>query len=442
ATAAVEDHATPAESDPQGTSQRPSSEPDSTLPVAPSSNAAISGIEEGRDSYKPGGFHPVYIGDIFAEKYEVLSKIGSGVYSTVWLVKDLTKLEEDEHRFRALKVLSAESYAEDHPILEREILKHLRDDGDKEELGYAYICHVIDDFEHHGPNVTHVCLVFELMGETLRSFGAWFRDNRLSYPVIHGFTIQLLLALDYAHANNPTDIKPDNIFVKFRDTSQIEPGYLAHAPIPTPDRTEETYTPIRSLPLRQFYFTQEDSRNVDQFDIALGDWGVSSWATKHLTENIQPVALRAPEVLIKAPWDAKVDLWNLGALLLELHVAGRMFPGRENNVYMTKCVPPDGKYEAKAHIAEIVDLFGPFPKRLRDNGDQDIVRDVFDDEGRPKGISSRARPPLESEAFMPGIGEDERKECGSFLRAVMKIDPVERLSTEDLLRHPWLGAME
>jgi serine/threonine-protein kinase SRPK3 len=46
-------------------------------------------IEEGRDAYRPGGFHPVYIGDVYAGKYQVLNKIGFGVYSTVWLVKDL-----------------------------------------------------------------------------------------------------------------------------------------------------------------------------------------------------------------------------------------------------------------------------------------------------------------------------------------------------------------
>jgi serine/threonine-protein kinase SRPK3 len=49
-------------------------------------------IEEGRDEYRPGGFHPVYIGDVYAEKYKVLNKLGYGAYSTVWLVKDLTKL--------------------------------------------------------------------------------------------------------------------------------------------------------------------------------------------------------------------------------------------------------------------------------------------------------------------------------------------------------------
>ena len=145
------------------------------------------------------------------------------------------------------------------------------------------------------------------------------------------------------------------------------------------------------------------------------------------------MALRAPEVLIKAPWDATVDWWNFGALLLELYLAVRMFSGR---------VPPDGHYEPKAHIAEIADLFGPFPKELLEKGDQSIVRDIFDDEGRPKGISPLGRPPLESEAFMPGLRDDDRKKFASFLRAIMKINPADRLSTEDLLRHPWLGAMQ
>ena len=46
-------------------------------------------IEEGRDVYRPGGLHPVYIGDVYHDKYKVLNKIGYGVYSTVWLARDL-----------------------------------------------------------------------------------------------------------------------------------------------------------------------------------------------------------------------------------------------------------------------------------------------------------------------------------------------------------------
>ena len=50
----------------------------------------ICDIEEGKDAYRPGGFHPVFIGDVYNERYKVLRKIGYGQYSTVWLVKDLT----------------------------------------------------------------------------------------------------------------------------------------------------------------------------------------------------------------------------------------------------------------------------------------------------------------------------------------------------------------
>ena len=107
----------------------------------------------------------------------------------------------DEHKFLALKVLSAESYNKDKPIFEREILTHLRN-GARSQLGYKYVCHLIDDFEHRGPNGTHVCLVFELMGETMRSFGAWFKESMIPYPVMRRFTIELVAALDFAHEHN------------------------------------------------------------------------------------------------------------------------------------------------------------------------------------------------------------------------------------------------
>lgn len=45
-----------------------------------------TGLEEGTAAYRPGGFHPVYIGDIYHGRYEILNKIGYGRYSTVWLV--------------------------------------------------------------------------------------------------------------------------------------------------------------------------------------------------------------------------------------------------------------------------------------------------------------------------------------------------------------------
>lgn len=52
-------------------------------------SASEEDVDEGRAAYRPGGFHPVYIGDVFNERWKVLNKIGYGRYSTVWLVRDL-----------------------------------------------------------------------------------------------------------------------------------------------------------------------------------------------------------------------------------------------------------------------------------------------------------------------------------------------------------------
>lgn len=69
----------------------PANEASPSSAAAPNARPDPGDIDEGRDAYRPGGFHPVYIGNVYADRYRVLNKIGYGVYSTVWLVEDLTK---------------------------------------------------------------------------------------------------------------------------------------------------------------------------------------------------------------------------------------------------------------------------------------------------------------------------------------------------------------
>jgi serine/threonine-protein kinase SRPK3 len=186
-----------------------------------------------------------------------------------------------------------------------------------------------------------------------------FPESMIPYWIMRKFTMELLAALEFAHDHNVihtgalsltvlavvmlniltdkrADIKPDNIFVKFRDTSLIESGYLVDVPIPQQDRSEERYSIAPATSLGGYYFDEEEPRQILDLDIALGDWGVSSWTTQHLTERIQPVALRAPEVLIQAPWDETTDWWNLGAVVFELYCAVRMFDGRVRPTAITK----------------------------------------------------------------------------------------------------------
>ena len=188
-----------------------------------------------------------------------------------------------------------------------------------------------------------------------------------------------------------------------------------------------------SSSLQQFYFSQEHGDRVAEvFEIALGDWGVASWTTNHLCTIIQPCIYRAPEVMINSPWDTTTDLWNLGPVLLELHLARQMFYGK---------VTQHESYDPKLHLYEMADFFGPFPKKLLAKGNQDIVKECFDDEGKIEGYSQLgSRSSLESGPWMEGLNEKEREIFGSFLRAMMKIDPAERPTIKELLQHPWLHA--
>lgn len=45
--------------------------------------------EEELPLYKPENYYPVYIGEVFLSRYQVVSKLGYGMSSTVWLCKDL-----------------------------------------------------------------------------------------------------------------------------------------------------------------------------------------------------------------------------------------------------------------------------------------------------------------------------------------------------------------
>ncbi|KAH8680716.1 kinase-like domain-containing protein [Xylariales sp. PMI_506] len=293
-------------------------------------------LEEGRIAYKPDRFHPVYIGDIYSGRYLVLSKLGKG------------------NNYYALKVLSAECYGTGKDIFEREILRHLRD-ADKTHVGYKYTCHLIDDFEHHGPNGAHIS-------------------------------------------------------------------------IPAQEKLDVKYSPIPSQSLKRFYFTSHQL--LLDFEVTLGDSGVASWADNHLSELIQPVPLRAPEVLIKAPWDATTDWWNLGPVILEVFRCVRMFEGRG---------PPHGHYDLKQHLLEMVAYFGPFPRTLLEKGDPELVKTYFDESGFVRDSTPLELPSLESDGYMDDLDEVNRKLFVSLLHALMKIDPQERLSTMDLLRYPWLG---
>jgi serine/threonine-protein kinase SRPK3 len=46
-------------------------------------------VEETLPDYLPARYYPVQIGEVFADRYQVVGKLGFGALSTVWLAHDL-----------------------------------------------------------------------------------------------------------------------------------------------------------------------------------------------------------------------------------------------------------------------------------------------------------------------------------------------------------------
>ncbi len=110
--------------------------------------------------YKPGGLHPVDIGDMIDandRQYKVVHKLGYGGFSTVWLVCSCG----DMPSYFALKILRANRT----DMNELCVFQHLKNVAGP---GHPNIVTLYDSFKVTGPNGSHQCLLFPVLGPSLQ----------------------------------------------------------------------------------------------------------------------------------------------------------------------------------------------------------------------------------------------------------------------------------
>ena len=205
--------------------------------AAEESDHSSDSEDEGDEGYRPGGYHPVRIGECFrGSRYVVHRKLGWGHFSTVWLCWD-----SDGQREVALKVQkSAKNYTEaaydeirileqiesgeagdgtGKPAAESEEEPHGRTSADF-SAGKLCALTLLDHFEHRGPNGTHVCMVFEVLGDNLLSLIKRFGYRGIPMTAVREIARQVLLGLDYLHTHLRiihTDLKPENVRLEGRE---------------------------------------------------------------------------------------------------------------------------------------------------------------------------------------------------------------------------------
>ncbi|KAG6179770.1 hypothetical protein E4U36_005345 [Claviceps purpurea] len=339
------------------------------------------------------------------------------------------------HRYVALKLLRVECYTSTQQIFEREILEKIREVS-RESLheGRKHVLPLIEHFTHRGPNGQHVCLTFDVQGHHLYFQAAQYKDGKLPVKTVKEIVRQLLTGLDFLHRECGvihTDLKLTNILMELETPSETVSKHLESAP---PQTTRVQSGAI--VPLREIIKTPLVSE-VESLRVRIIDFGVASWRENHLFEEIQPLALRAPEVAIGAPWDTGVDIWTLGCLIVELLHNFLLFPGSASK---------KGTWTAEEdHLARIIQVLGTFPPSLLNKGR--LSKSYFD--GQMKLIRGPSLERSSLECMLNGVvkpykrpSDMSKKEFDvfiDFLKGMLEIDPMKRKSAAQLLQHEWLS---
>ena len=152
------------------------------------------------------------------------------------------------------------------------------------------------------------------------------------------------------------------------------------------------------------------------------------------------MGLRAPELVLKAPFDHSIDIWSFGCLVYELLTGTPLFPvaniGRRN---IDSCDDD--------HLLRMTDLLGPLPKFLTSRWSRSS--NYFRDDGKlfntmisgPPGINLLG--PVENlfrQRKTNEIAEEEERLVLDLLRYVLRYEPEKRPSAEDILKHTWFGS--
>ncbi|RAH82855.1 kinase-like protein [Aspergillus japonicus CBS 114.51] len=186
-----------------------SSSPPSPSPTPRPSKPQYRLIEdvEALHRYRPGGSPPLQVGDHLAEdRYQLVHKLGSGGYSTIWLARDLR-----EARYVAVKTITADA-SDDTP--EATLLHSLGPLPPRP--GKEVFPPLLDDFWVAGCNGRHWCVVTPparmsvFDAKEVSTFGL-FRPR-----VAQSMIAQLIRGVSFLHSLGVVhDLHLGNILVQF-----------------------------------------------------------------------------------------------------------------------------------------------------------------------------------------------------------------------------------
>ncbi|TFK36023.1 kinase-like domain-containing protein, partial [Crucibulum laeve] len=394
------------------------------------------------------GYANICIGDRLGpdNQFEILRKLGWGMYATMWLVKD-----HQQGRFLALKILTAygtllERGAVNEPghphTQELDIMQKVS--TPTSDPGANNCMKLIDSFYITRDTNDHLCLLTEVAGPNLEGVRAMVAtDGAFPSKFVKLFVKQICLALNYPHTECRvvhTDIKPSNLLLAFDSSiteelinTLLENRPVQTYPMPTVDGVKMEAFVSQPLPLPGF-----DDVDPVNWVIKVADFGSAQFIDRRTTDRVQPVQLRAPEVVLGLDWNEKIDIWSLGCLTFELLTGKNLYEASpssqwssEENLlaaqletHLLTRVPP----HLHAQCKDVSLLLN------QDGSLRNIPEDMMYPKTLADVLSVYKKAPINLDD-----PPSERELASSFIERCLALDARERDTAAELLQHPWLN---
>ncbi|XP_068162365.1 SRSF protein kinase 3 isoform X2 [Antennarius striatus] len=352
--------------------------------------------------YCYGGYHPVHIGDILNRRYQVVSQLGWGYFSTVWLCLDLRLGLRV-----AVKVLKSGTNFTQAGQDELALLRCTGGPRSRHPSSQR-IVRLLDDFKVAGVNGVHICLVLELLGPDLRSWQLRFGKPGLMLPSVKQVLTQILQGLDYLHTQCKiihTDMKPENILLCLEEQAHATAAGASEMKQVIPYRSKE-------------------------ITVKIADLGSSCWVYKHFSEEIQTLHYRSLEVLLGAEYGPSADIWSLACMAFELVTGDSLFDPKVSESISLE----------EDHIAQIIELLGKIPPAVAMSGKYSAAYFTYRgdlhrvDQLKPWSLFDIL---VEKYHFLLETATG----FSDFLLRMLDYYPERRMTAAQCLLHPWLTSL-
>uniref|UniRef100_A0A8C9JVG3 Cell division protein kinase 5 n=1 Tax=Panthera tigris altaica TaxID=74533 RepID=A0A8C9JVG3_PANTA len=341
------------------------------------------------------------------QKYEKLEKIGEGTYGTVFKAKN-----RETHEIVALKRVRLDDDDEGVPS------SALREICLLKELKHKNIVR-LHDVLHSDKKLT---LVFEFCDQDLKKYFDSCNGD-LDPEIVKSFLFQLLKGLGFCHSRNVLhrDLKPQNLLINRNGELKLADFGLARAfGIPVRCYSAEVSwrggweTGVREgVPSEHLSVSYSRSHTIVSPPYRAPPPQPSKQGGRCGWGLLQVVTLwyRPPDVLFGAKlYSTSIDMWSAGCIFAELANAGRpLFPGNDvddqlKRIFRLLGTPTEEQWPAMTKLPD----YKPYPMYPATTSLVNVV---------PK---------------LNATGRD-------LLQNLLKCNPVQRISAEEALQHPYFS---